>query len=184
MAGNDGRVVGVLSSVTGVDVLNTLKSLQIDLCFNAVQAGALAEEHLAELSAKHYEFRMTRRGLLLDLGDIVTIDYPGIASDAGFRVLDMSIDESLLVTVHVQDLGITITVTLPNAVAPAASINAVADGNEGTTVQLGASLAGGTYDEIDYAWSVEGGTLDDAAIAPPRRGRARLSQPIQTTTST
>ena len=67
---------------------------------------------------------------------------------------------------------VTITVTapaaLPVAVAPTVSIDSVAAGNEGTTVALSASVAGGTYDgAITYAWTVEGGTLDDATAASP-----------------
>ena len=56
---------------------------------------------------------------------------------------------------------------LPDADAPTVSINAVGDGDENTTVQLGATLSGGTYDAIDYAWAVSGGSLDDAASATP-----------------
>ena len=56
----------------------------------------------------------------------------------------------------------------PAADAPAVQINAVAAGDEGTTVQLGATLTGGTYDgALEYAWSVTGGRLDDAALATP-----------------
>ena len=67
---------------------------------------------------------------------------------------------------------VTITVTapaqLPVAVAPSVTINAVAAGNEGTNVTLGAAIAGGTYDgSITYAWSVSGGTLNDATAAAP-----------------
>ena len=59
-------------------------------------------------------------------------------------------------------------IALPDASAPTVAIDAVADGDENTTVQLAATLgAGGDYDAIDYAWSVSGGTLDDAAAASP-----------------
>ena len=57
---------------------------------------------------------------------------------------------------------------LPVAVAPTVSINAVAAGDEGTTVSLAATVAGGTYDgSIVYAWSVDEGTLNDATAASP-----------------
>ena len=58
--------------------------------------------------------------------------------------------------------------SLPSAAAPSVTINAIADGDEGATVQLGAVLTGGTYDgAVDYAWSVDGGTLDDSTLATP-----------------
>ena len=62
-----------------------------------------------------------------------------------------------------------VAVQLPVAVAPTVSINAVAAGDEGTTVTLGASVgAGGQYDgSVTYAWTVEGGTLNDATAAAP-----------------
>ena len=51
---------------------------------------------------------------------------------------------------------------------PTVFINAIiANGDEGTTVQLSAAISGGTYDELDYAWSVTGGTLDDATAESP-----------------
>ena len=58
---------------------------------------------------------------------------------------------------------------LPDASAPTVSINAVATGDESTTVSLSATVAaGGTYDgAVEYAWAVEGGTLSDASAASP-----------------
>ena len=62
----------------------------------------------------------------------------------------------------------TLVRALPVAAAPSVSINSIADGNEGTTVQLGAAVTGGTYDgAVEYDWSVNGGTLDDDSIASP-----------------
>ena len=63
----------------------------------------------------------------------------------------------------------TVLDVLPAAAAPTVSINAVAAGDEGTTVTLGASVgAGGQYDgSITYAWSVDEGTLNDASAATP-----------------
>ena len=58
--------------------------------------------------------------------------------------------------------------SLPSAAAPSVTINPIADGDEGATVQLAAALTGGTYDgAVDYAWSVDGGTLDDSTLATP-----------------
>ena len=66
--------------------------------------------------------------------------------------------------------------TLPAATAPSVTINAVAAGDENTTVQLGAALAGGTYDGApDYAWSVSGGVLDNANAASPTWTRPAVS---------
>ena len=60
---------------------------------------------------------------------------------------------------------------LPDASAPTPTIGAVADGDENTTVQLSATVSASDdtnpYDAIDYAWTVSGGTLDDAASATP-----------------
>ena len=58
--------------------------------------------------------------------------------------------------------------SLPSAAAPSVTINAIADGDEGAAVQLGANVTGGTYDgAVGYAWSVDGGTLDDSTLATP-----------------
>ena len=57
---------------------------------------------------------------------------------------------------------------LPDASAPTVSIDAIAAGDEGTTVQLSATLgAGGDYDTLSYIWNVAGGTLDSQIIATP-----------------
>ena len=56
---------------------------------------------------------------------------------------------------------------LPLAAAPAVSINAIPAGGERAAVQLGATLTGGAYDDAEYAWSVDGGTLDNANVAAP-----------------
>ena len=64
-------------------------------------------------------------------------------------------------------LDVPVTPVTPNASAPAVAINNIAAGREGTTVVLGATLTGGTYDAIDYAWTVAEGTLDDATLAAP-----------------
>ena len=59
------------------------------------------------------------------------------------------------------------------AVIPNASSPTVSDkrGTEraigGTDVTLGAVLTGGVYDALDYAWTVSGGTLDNATVAAP-----------------
>ena len=53
------------------------------------------------------------------------------------------------------------------AVAPSVTINAVPAGAEGTTVTLTATVTGGAYDELDYAWTVESGNLADTDTATP-----------------
>ena len=61
-----------------------------------------------------------------------------------------------------------VAVQLPAAAAPSVSINAIVVGEENTTVQLGATLTGGTYDgALEHAWQVDGGTLSDPASATP-----------------
>ena len=66
-------------------------------------------------------------------------------------------------------------VALADAVAPTVAIDAVVDGNENTTVLLGATFTGGTYDAVDYDWTVEGGTLDDNTLAMPIWTRPTVS---------
>ena len=53
-------------------------------------------------------------------------------------------------------------------VAPSATITAIPDGDEDTTVTLGVTVTGGTYQTgPTYAWTVSGGTLDDATLMEP-----------------
>ena len=73
---------------------------------------------------------------------------------------------------------------LPAAAAPSVAINAIPDGDEGTDVQLGAALNGGAYDgAVDYAWSVSGGTLDDASAATPTWTRPSVTSDTRYTAS-
>ena len=66
--------------------------------------------------------------------------------------------------------------TLPAAAAPSISINAVPAGDENTSVTLGATLSGGTYDGTpEYAWSVSGGALNDSTLAAPTWTRPAVS---------
>ena len=67
-------------------------------------------------------------------------------------------------------------VQLPVAVAPSATINAIPNGNERTTVRLTRSLTGGRYDQYQNAWSVSEGTLDDATADSPLWTRPDVSQ--------
>ena len=59
----------------------------------------------------------------------------------------------------------------PNASAGTATvaINPIPDGGGGDTVRLGAVITKGTgvYDTVAYAWTVSGGTLNDATSATP-----------------
>ena len=56
---------------------------------------------------------------------------------------------------------------LPNASAPTVAIDAIADGDEGTDVELSATITGGTYDALDYVWTVPAGTLANGTTATP-----------------
>ena len=64
---------------------------------------------------------------------------------------------------------------LPVAVAPSASINAIAAGDEGASVGLSASVTGGRYDSIAYAWTADQGTLSGADTATPTWTRPQVS---------
>ena len=63
-----------------------------------------------------------------------------------------------------------------DTVAPTVTINSISEGTEGTTVQLGATLSGGTYDNLDYQWTATGGTFDDATSATPTWTRPAVSR--------
>ena len=83
----------------------------------------------------------------------------------------------------------TVVVTLPVAVAPTVAIDTIASGAAGTTVDLSATLTGGTYDQLTYAWTVTGGdaSIDDAAATEPtltRRSTAGDSTVTLTITAT
>ena len=67
----------------------------------------------------------------------------------------------------VKTVVITVRALLPIADVPTVAISTIATGDENTAVKLGANLTGGTYDTLTYAWSVDEGTLDDAALAAP-----------------
>ena len=58
---------------------------------------------------------------------------------------------------------------LPDAEAPTVTIDAIANHNEGSTVTLGATLTGGTYDTVNYLWSIDsgGGSIDDPTAVTP-----------------
>ncbi len=71
----------------------------------------------------------------------------------------------------------------PLAAAPSVTINKVAADLEGTKVTLGATLAGGVYDTIEYAWQVDGGALDDATSATPEWTRPSLTSDTSYTVS-
>ena len=64
---------------------------------------------------------------------------------------------------------------IPNVSAPQVSINAVAAGNEGTTVRLVATVTGGTYDTLEYAWTVGGGSVDNASAESPTWTRPNVN---------
>ena len=61
----------------------------------------------------------------------------------------------------------TITIYV-DAIAPMVMIDAIPTGVRGTNATLGLTAIGGNYDRLTYAWTVGGGTLDDATSATPR----------------
>ena len=61
----------------------------------------------------------------------------------------------------------TVQHVLPAAGAPVIEINTISTGDEGAAVQLSVSISGGVYDELDYSWSVTGGTLDSNTAESP-----------------
>ena len=61
----------------------------------------------------------------------------------------------------------TITIYV-DAIAPTVMIDAIPTGVRGTNATLGLTAIGGNYDRLTYAWTVGGGTLDDATSATPR----------------
>ena len=77
-----------------------------------------------------------------------------------------------------------VPVQLPPAAAPTVSIDAVAAGDENTSVTLGATLTGGTYDgAVEYDWDVSGGALDDDASATPTWTRPTVAADTDYTVS-
>ena len=100
-----------------------------------------------------------------------TFTAPTLAAGAANRVITWRKSVTNNGVTETDDVTVTVTAPAqpPVAVAPTVSINAVAAGDEGTTVTLGASVgAGGQYDgSVSYAWTVEGGTLNDATAAAP-----------------
>ena len=77
--------------------------------------------------------------------------------------------ESVVVTAAQVTATVRDTAQLPLPTAPTTvAISSVPAGDEGTTVQLSATVNGGNYDSgPTYAWTVSGGQLDDATLASP-----------------
>ena len=79
--------------------------------------------------------------------------------------------------------GVTVTFddgatpALPAPTPPSVTIDPIPDGNEGTTVRLTRTLSGGSYraGSETNAWSVSGGTLDDATADSPTWTRPQVS---------
>ena len=82
----------------------------------------------------------------------------------GNNALDGSSDTST----DTEDFTVTVVVVgpLPAASAPAVTVGAVGNVNEGATQQFTRALAGGTYDELDEAWSVVtgGGSINSSGL--------------------
>ena len=71
---------------------------------------------------------------------------------------------------------------LPTATAPTSVvIAAVADGEQGATARLTATVTGGVYDILTYAWTVSVGTLDDATAASPTWTRPTVESNTEAT---
>ena len=67
----------------------------------------------------------------------------------------------------------------PNAVASAVTVENVSSVEQGQSLNPTVSLTGGTYDEIDYNWTVvpsDAGEFDDPAAAEPEFTAARSTQ--------
>ena len=117
----------------------------------------------------------------------------GVSFDTTTRVL--SFDESAIEvgsgTIRIRatnsagtddwTVAYTFAAALPDVDAPTVTIDTVAAGNENTMVQLGATVSGGTYDTIEYAWTVSGGMLDDSTSATPTWMRPEVTADQQFT---
>ena len=145
-AGDEGTTVRLVSTITG----GTYDSLEYAW---SVSAGTLDNASLAEPT-------WTRPQVRADSD--ITVDLTITARGTGTNALANTSDTAAAtqVTARVRNV-------LPVADAPAVTINPIAAGNEGTTVTLGATLTGGTYDNVTYAWSVDEGTLNNAAAVAP-----------------
>ena len=105
----------------------------------------------------------TRPSVNVDAGHAVhlTVTVRGAGTVARANTSD-SVNGSRYNTVR------NVSAQLPAATAPATlTVNAIADGDEGDTVQLFSTLTGGVYDVLEYAWTVSGGALSDPAAAFP-----------------
>ena len=58
------------------------------------------------------------------------------------------------------------------------AINAIPAGDVSTTVKLGATVTGGTYDTLSYAWTVSAGSLSSATDAAPTWTRPTSAQTV------
>ena len=84
--------------------------------------------------------------------------------------------ENDLITVKIPQPGGCVVITpgdkvpeqlLLSIVAPGVLINDIPDGKEGTAVKLSAILQNGLFDEIDFKWVVNAGSLDDDTLPQP-----------------
>ena len=71
----------------------------------------------------------------------------------------------------------------PDAVAPAVAIDSIPAGLEGSSVQLSATISGGTRDSLEYSWTVGDGTLNDATSATPTWTRPSVDSDTSVTVS-
>ena len=100
-----------------------------------------------------------------DLSDLI-----GMRTEAGTRIYycEQLVHKWTRGSRHEIRMIINQVDVLPDAVAPMVTINTVPLGVIFTSVELGAMVEGGAYDVgPTYAWTVSGGSLDDAASATP-----------------
>ena len=102
----------------------------------------------------------------------ITVALPTATADGSITGTPTSVSSGTI-TITATNAGgadtwtIAYNTVLADAVAPTVTINAVAEGNEGTNVRLRATISGGLYDSIFYVWTVGGGTLDQRFPATP-----------------
>ena len=102
-----------------------------------------------------------------DDGDVATFTSPSVDGNQGVTVrcvatlTGVGVFALVGTTTATKDSAITVTDTTPTAVAPTVSLNSVANLLEGRSQIFNASISGGTYDSISYAWTVVsgGGTI-------------------------
>ena len=138
---------------TGDAISGTVGVAIADVTVPAVDAGMPAPTYAQVGSVAGVSFDTSTR--------VLSFDEDAIEAGSGTITIRATNSEGMA------DWTVAYNFALPDAVAPTVVINSIQAGDEGTTVQLGATLSGGTYDSVAYSWSVTGGTLDDSTSATP-----------------